>query len=313
MVHDVNHRARRAEILRAMPEIRALFGPHPGVAAFGLAATVLQFALAFVAARLTWWENLLLVLCVGAFVMHAINCVAHECAHGLVFRTPKANKALALIVTLPSLIPSAVAFRHYHLLHHACFGIRGMDSDVPSRWEVRLVGRSRFRKLMWLLLLPISYSLLHPLFVKRRLPVDGWLIANIATIALTWIAVVWIAGWPAVGYLIASTYFSVGPHIVGAHILQEHVAFDGGNGMASYYGPINLISINLGYHLEHHDLPAVAGWRLAEVQKLAPQFYTGHARHASRALGLWRFVTNPAIGLDSRPIKDTDGAVASRA
>jgi sphingolipid delta-4 desaturase len=308
---DVNHRARRAEILLSSPEIRALFGPEPAAAWFGLGAMALQIVLAFIATRLPWWGNLLLALAAGAFVMHSINCVVHECSHNLIFANPRANKAFAILVTIPSLTPSAMAFCHYHLLHHSFFGVRGMDSDVPSRWEVRVVGRSSFRKLLWLLLLPFSYSAFHPLFVRRRMPLDGWLVANVIAVAVAWIVMLWLAGWPAIAYLLVSTYFSVGPHPAGAHILQEHVAFDGGNGMASYYGPVNLISVNLGYHLEHHDLPRVAGWRLPLVRKLLPQFYGDHVRHSSRLLGLWQFVTNPAIGLDSRPIREIDERVAA--
>jgi sphingolipid delta-4 desaturase len=306
MPSDLNHKARRAEILRAHPAARTLFGPDPMVALFGIGAMGLQFGLAFWAAHLPWWGILLLAVGVGAFVMHAINCVVHECTHNLVFGTSRSNKAFALLVSLPGLVPSAVAFRHYHLLHHSFFGLRYMDSDVASHWEVRVVGRSSFRKLLWLLLLPLSYTVLHPLFVRRRLPLDRWLVANVVTTALTWVAIVLFAGWPAVAYLLVSTYLSVGPHPAGAHILQEHIAFDGGNGMASYYGPINLISVNLGHHLEHHDVPHIAGWRLPRLRKLAPQFYEDHVRHRSRLRGLWQFVTDANIGLDSRPIKEID-------
>ncbi len=308
---EINHRTRRANILRSRPEVHALFGPMPSAAWFGLGAMALQIALAFLAARLPWWGNVLLALGVGAFVMHAINCVVHECAHNLIFANPRASKAFAILVTLPSLVPSAMAFCHYHLLHHSFFGVREMDSDVPTRWEVRVVGHSTFRKLVWLLILPFSYSVFHPLFVRRRMPLDGWLLANILSIALAWAVIVWLAGWPAIGYLLLSTYFSVGPHPAGAHILQEHIAFDGGNGMASYYGPINAISVNLGYHLEHHDLPRVAGWRLPQLRQLLPEFYADHVRHSSRFAGLWQFVTNPAIGLESRPIRELDTHVAA--
>jgi sphingolipid delta-4 desaturase len=306
MPSDVNHRTRRAEILSAHPSVRSLYGPDSAVALFGAGAMVLQFGLALVAAHLPWWGILLLAVGVGAFVMHAINCVVHECTHNLVFRSTWANKALALIVSLPGLVPSAVAFRHYHLLHHGFFGVRYMDSDVATHWEVRVVGHSRWRKLVWLLLLPLSYTVLHPLFVRRRLPLDGWLVANIVSTTLAWIAILAFAGWPGVAYLLISTYLSVGPHPAGAHILQEHIAFDGGNGMASYYGPINHVSVNLGYHLEHHDIPQIAGWRLPELQRLAPQFYRDQFRHVSRLRGLWQFVTDPNIGLDSRPIKELD-------
>lgn len=311
MTVELNHRARRAEILRAHPDVRSLYGPDPYVALFGIGAMGLQFALAFWAARLPWWGGLLLAIAVGAFVMHAINCVVHECTHNLVLRSARANKALALLVSLPGLVPSAVAFRYYHLLHHGFFGVRYMDSDVASHWEVRVVGRSRTRKLVWLLLLPLSYTVLHPLFVRRRLPLDGWLCANILSTVLTWAAIISFAGWPAIFYLLVSTYLSVGPHPAGAHILQEHIAFDGGDGMASYYGPINLISVNLGYHLEHHDVPQIAGWRLPQLQGLAPQFYQSHYRHLSRFWGLWQFVMDRGIGLDSRPIKELDAKLSS--
>jgi sphingolipid delta-4 desaturase len=107
-----------------------------------------------------------------------------------------------------------------------------------------------------------------------------------------------------VTYLLLSTYFATGPHPAGAHILQEHLAFDGGDGMASYYGPVNLFSVNLGYHLEHHDMPAIAGWRLPELRRIAPEFYASHFHHKSRTMGLWKFVFDRRIGLDSRPIQD---------
>jgi sphingolipid delta-4 desaturase len=313
MPSDIDHRARRAKILRAHPDVRSLYGPDPMVAVFGVGAIVLQFGLAFLATRLPWWGVILLAFGVGAFVMHAINCVVHECTHNLVFRDTWPNKAFALLVSLPGLTPSSVAFRHYHLLHHSFFGTRHMDSDVASRWEVRVVGRSASRKLVWLLLLPISYTMLHPLLVRQRLPLDGWLIANVVSIALTCAAIVTFAGWPAIAYLLISTYLSVGPHPAGAHILQEHIAFDGGDGMASYYGPVNLISVNLGYHLEHHDLPHIAGWRLPQLRRLAPQFYTNRFRHLSRLRGLWQFVTDSNIGLDSRPIKEIDAGLSPSA
>ncbi len=301
---EPDHSARRAAILEARPEVKRLFGPSLATAWLGAAVVALQFGLAAVLAHQPWWLACLAAFCVGAFADHCLNCIMHECTHNLVFENQTANKAFALFANLPCLVPSAVGFRHYHLLHHHHFGVRGMDSDIPTGWEVRMVERRSLRKLLWILFLPVTYALIHPLHVRARLPRDIWLGLNVATCFVAWALVAWFLGWPAVLYLLLSTYLAVGPHPAGAHIVQEHIAFDGGNGMASYYGPLNLISVNLGYHLEHHDIPAIAGWRLPELRRIAPEFYATHFHHRSRTEGLLRFVFDGRIGLDSRPIRE---------
>jgi sphingolipid delta-4 desaturase len=301
---EVNHTERRVAILKAHPDVRHLFGASPWTALFAVALVALQFLLAFAIRDQPWWAACLLAIFVGAFVIHGLNCVIHECTHNLVFRGAPRNKALAIVATLPSLVPAASGFRHYHLLHHRAFGIRRMDADVPLVWETKLVGKSWLMKLLWVLLLPFGYTVLRPFFVREKMPVDGWFLANILIVALMWAAVIHFMGWIAVTYLLVSTYLSVGPHPAGAHILQEHIAFDGGDGKASYYGAINWISVNLGYHLEHHDLPHVAGWRLPRIRRLAPGFYADHFVHSSRTLGLWRFIFDSGIGLDNRVGRD---------
>jgi sphingolipid delta-4 desaturase len=299
-----DHSSRRAALLDARPDVKRLVGPRAATSWLGVAVCALQFGAAALIADRPWWAIVLCALFFGAFAVHCLNCVIHECTHNLAFENTSANRVIAILANMPSLIPSAMAFWHYHLLHHYHFGVRGMDSDVPANWEARAVKNRAWRKLLWLLLLPVSYGLLHPLNVRARLPLDRWLALNVSVCALAWVGVLWFAGWPSVVYLLLSTYFATGPHPAGAHILQEHVAFDGGNGMASYYGPINLVSVNLGYHLEHHDMPAVSGWHLPALRRTAPEFYDGHYRHRSRLTGLWKFVFDDRIRLDSRPIRE---------
>ncbi|HTT82671.1 MAG TPA: fatty acid desaturase [Rhizomicrobium sp.] len=301
---EPDHGARRAAILAARPDVKRLFGPTARTAWLGLGVVILQFGLAALLCHAPWWAILACAFFIGAFAVHCLNCIIHECTHNLAFKKGAANRTLAIFVNIPSLVPSATAFRHYHLLHHHHFGVRGMDSDVPTSWEVRLVENRATRKLLWLLLLPVSYGLLHPIHVRARMPLDGWFAMNAGTVFIAWVCVLGFLGWPAAIYLLLSTYFATGPHPSGAHILQEHIAFDGGNGMASYYGPINLVSVNLGYHLEHHDMPAVSGWRLPALRRMAPEFYSSHYHHKSRLLGLLQFVFDRRIGLDSRPIRE---------
>jgi len=129
------------------------------------------------------------------------------------------------------------------------------------------------------------------------------MIANILVMAAADIAVVYFLGWYALIYLALSTYFAVGPHPTGAHILQEHIIFAAPYETASYYGPVNRISINHGLHLEHHDFPAVPGARLSRLRRIAPAHYENRFAHRSRLATLWQFVFDRRVGLDSRVIR----------
>jgi sphingolipid delta-4 desaturase len=237
--------------------------------------------------------------------MHYLHVVIHECSHNLVMGRATFDRLCAIVANLPGTVPSAMGFRYYHLLHHSYLGQRGFDPDVAPAWEAALFGRGPIGKAAWVLLQPFTYSFLHPIQVKKPLPLDPWMIANIAVIAIADILVVYLLGWGALAYLALSTYFAVGPHPAGAHILQEHIIFDKRYETASYYGPMNAISNNHGLHLEHHDFPAVPGARLSRLRTIAPEHYEGQFAHRSRLATLWQFVFDPRIGLDSRVIRET--------
>ncbi len=66
--------------------------------------------------------------------------------------------------------------------------------------------------------------------------------------------VVYFCGWPGFLYLAFSFFFSIGLHPVGARWIQEHYTNDPEQETYSYYGPINRLALNMGYHNEHHDL-----------------------------------------------------------
>jgi sphingolipid delta-4 desaturase len=298
------HRERRYEILRTRPNVRHLFGNHPQTATIAALVVCGQLTMAYLISERPWWFAAAAAYFIGAFLIHFLNVVVHECTHNLVFRKSRWNKALGILLNLPALAPGAIAFRHYHLLHHHYLGIPCMDADVAPRWEVRLVGRSAIGKFLWFAAQPLTYTVLHPLRVRERIRLDGWLAANIALVLAAGFATAHWLGANSVVYLLLSSYFAIGPHPAGAHVLQEHFIFEGDDETFSYYGAMNAISLNHGLHLEHHDFPNIPGANLGKVRLLAPKFYDRPYQHRSRWATIWRFVTDPHVRLDSRAIAD---------
>lgn len=68
----------------------------------------------------------------------------------------------------------------------------------------------------------------------------------------------------------------------------------------SYYGPLNRLTFNVGYHVEHHDFPSIPGSRLPMLSKIAPEFYSTLNYHTSWTKVLWQYITDPKVGPSAR-------------
>jgi sphingolipid delta-4 desaturase len=294
--HTEPHAGRGRELLAAHPELRALAGPDRSSAAWVAALVLLQGTLAIVAVRYPWYVWLPCAYVFGAAVDHALWVLIHECSHNLVFRWRNGNRMLAIFANLPLVVPAALSFCKYHLLHHRHLGELELDAGIPGPLESRLVGRSGLMKAFWISSFVVVMGIVRPLRLRIRL-LDGWTAANIVVELAAMAGFVAAAGWRPFWYLAVSTVFAIGLHPLGARWVQEHFALRDDQETYSYYGPLNRISFNVGYHNEHHDLVTVPWSRLPQVRRQAPEFYDGLASYASWTGLLWRFLADRSISL----------------
>ena len=93
----------------------------------------------------------------------------------------------------------------------------------------------------------------------------------------------------------------MGIHPVAGHFIAEHYTFsDDGQETFSYYGPLNWVAFNVGYHNEHHDFPRVSGFRLPEVRKIAPEYYDNLHHYESWPKVIYDYIARPDISPYSR-------------
>jgi sphingolipid delta-4 desaturase len=307
------HRGRTKTILRQHPEIRRLIGKNPATFWVGLGIVTLQVVAAYLVRAQPWWVVVAAAYLIGALANHTLYVVIHECTHKLVFRRTVPNILTGMLANLPLAVPSYAPFTKYHLKHHAFQGVYELDADVPSRWEARLVGHSAWRKALWLALFPVVEGL-RPLRMKEIPLWDRWMIINTIVQLAFDAAVLVVLGPKALAYLVLSLFFGIGLHPVGARWIQRHFLVEEGTQETySYYGLLNRIALNVGYHNEHHDFPSVPWNRLPDVRHAAPEAYDELKHHTSWTRLLLRFLFDPKITLYSRMVRANRGGVEREA
>lgn len=297
------HLARGRQILAAHPELRLLAGPLPQSAAWTLVLASTQLALALLLIGQPWYVWLPCAYVVGATIDHALFVLIHETAHNLVFRWRTGNRLTALLANVPLVFPAAMSFCKYHLLHHRHMGEIDLDADIPGPTEARLVGQSTAGKATWLAALALVLGTLRPRRIRSVPFLDRWTVANMLSQAGVVLAIVAWVGLEPLKYLTASMIMAVGLHPLGARWIQEHYVFKAGQETYSYYGPLNRVSFNVGYHNEHHDLITVPWRRLPQVRRGAPEFYDHLHAHWSWTRLLVRFLRDRQVTLFSRIVR----------
>jgi sphingolipid delta-4 desaturase len=189
--------------------------------------------------------------------------------------------------------------------------VEELDADMPYRWEAALINNSGLGKAIWLLFYPI-FQMLRPIRLKEISLWDKWTVLNML-VQFTFMGFfIYFLGAKSTVYLTASFFFSVGLHPLGARWVQEHFLTHGEQETKSYYGVLNSVNLNVGYHNEHHDFPSVPWNNLPKVRKIAGNYYDTLGYHTSYTVLLFRFLTDSKLSVFSRMARDNRGRAAAR-
>ncbi|KAL8930267.1 MAG: hypothetical protein Q9208_000884 [Pyrenodesmia sp. 3 TL-2023] len=319
------HRTRRQAIIKAHPEVTKLCGPEPLTKYLVLAVVLLQLSCAACLRdcpifSVKW---LLVSYVVGATANQNLFLAIHEISHNLAFRSPIANRFFAVFANLPIGLPYSAAFRPYHLTHHKALGVDGLDTDLPTSLEAlfldSLLGKAFFCTFQ------ILFYALRPMMVYK-LPFTSLHILNIAAQLSFDFLLVRYLGAGALAYLITSSFLAGSLHPCAGHFIAEHYIFKEqllsvrtlSNRVPvletySYYGPLNVLTYNVGLHNEHHDFPAIPWTRLPALHDIANEFYTDLPHHNSWVSVIWQFIWDKEVGLWCRVKRQKAGKAGKAA
>lgn len=286
---DDPHSARRREILQRHPEIKRLMGYDPSIAFIVTAQVFAQIFLCWLVKDASWTLVLVISYCLGTFINQSLAVAVHEMGHNLAFGHKQGwrNRALSIWSNLPLVVPLAITFRRYHADHHRYLGDKVIDTDVPLPFEVSFFHHP-LTKVLWMILHPLIYAV-RPFFKNPR-PLCRWELVNLACqLAFNYVIYVHL-GAKALVYLASGLAFGLSLHPLAAHYISEHYFLKGGQPTHSYYGPLNRVLFNAGYHNEHHDFPYVPYRRLPEIRRLAPEYYDSLPHHCSYVKVMWNFI-----------------------
>lgn len=306
------HRTRRQAIMAKHPEVGKLCGPEPLTKYFVFLVVAIQLtaAISLRHYQVFSWPFMLTAYAIGGTCNQNIFLAIHEISHNLAFKSMALNRYFAIFANLPIGLPYSAAFRPYHLEHHKHLGVDGIDTDLPTRFEAlflhNVLGKAFFATFQ------IFFYAIRPMMIKSQ-PFTPLHFANLTSQLIFDYCLVSCFGWKPLLYLLFSSFFAGSLHPCAGHFIAEHYVFEQGLSKAtgspaetySYYGPLNALTYNVGYHNEHHDFPFVAWTKLPKLREIASEFYEDLPSHESWSYVIYQFITDPNVGMFSRVKRET--------
>jgi sphingolipid delta-4 desaturase len=292
------------------------------------------------------WKFLVTAYVIGATANQNLFLAIHEISHNLAFRSPMANRLLAIFANLPIGLPYSAAFRPYHLTHHKSLGVAGLDTDLPTALEAfffdSLLGKTFFCTFQ------IFFYAVRPMFIYSPPFTRIHWLNLIGQFAFNYALIKFCGGsLQPLYYLLCSSFLAGSLHPCAGHFIAEHYFFSnvktGGTEPIkekalesrpnsdiksreripegesknpldsldppetySYYGLLNLVTYNVGLHNEHHDFPAIPWTRLPVLHQIAREFYEPLPCHRSWVWVIWTFILDKDVSMWCR-VKRAEG------
>jgi len=303
---DLYHAKRRRAILNAHPEVRECMIVDPSFKYVAVACATTQLLIAYLLRD----EPLGYVLFMGAVVGTIFDCAitnsVHELIHEMAIENwPLANKILSGYVNLALFLPFAAGYHRSHRHHHSFLGT-DLDAKYPTmeealQYDQNIIGR-------------LKYIFTHPLQGGSRWnkivpgdPPNEYMKWNERTVYLVDALILIFWGYKSLLYLLVAFWINDTIFIQGSKNFVDHWVSENETYTSSYYGWVNMIDFNIGYHREHHDFPNVPGRYLALITKMAPEFYEDKRYIAENLFaGVWNVLTaKPGKGLTKHANKLT--------
>jgi sphingolipid delta-4 desaturase len=294
---DEPHYSRRKEILAKYPQIKELFGHDPNTKYVCTFWVVTQLLLAWLVNNANYTAIFIIAYFYGGYAAQALFLGMHEISHNLAFAKPIYNKWFGCFANIATVVPHFSMFQRFHMEHHQYQGTEGIDVDVPSRWEGDFF-TTPLKKAIWVFV-QVGFYVTRPFFVKPKSP-GKWEAINWSITFFVNFLVLYYWGFKSLVYLLASALFAGGLHPSAGHFISEHYVFIKGQETYSYYGPLNLLTFNVGYHNEHHDFPRIPGSRLPQIRAIAPEYYDTLPCHHSWVQVIYDYIFDPTVGPYSR-------------
>jgi sphingolipid 4-desaturase/C4-monooxygenase len=300
------HMLRNREILAKYPQIKELYGPDirlfPAMVAIGCTQMVLSY---YASGIETWPLFTFLAYSIGGLLTHWLSLGNHELGHNLAFKKPIYNELLGCFANIPQAVPSFYAFKKYHFYHHYYLNEAKNDPDTPSTWEAEFFN-TRAKKAIWMMCNPLFYAI-RPLVMMPKPSSVKEILNMIFVLGFDfWLYQQGTVGQRMLLFNVMSSLLGMGIHPIAGHFISEHYDLYGdesGQETYSYYGPLNMVAFNVGYHNEHHDFPRISGFNLPKVTEIAPEYYMNLNPHYSWSKIVYDYIMNPKCGPFKRIIR----------